>query len=126
MENKGFTLIELLIVIAIIGILVGVALPSYQAHTRKANRIDVQLEMTKMSLIAERQFARQNTYPSAATDTIASYTLSSATSTISYKMTATPLAGQLSDDCGEMTLDQTGTVTVKGGSSSQADLKECW
>jgi prepilin-type N-terminal cleavage/methylation domain-containing protein len=36
-RRKGFTLIELLIVIAIIGILVGVLIPTYQGSVRKAN-----------------------------------------------------------------------------------------
>ena len=34
---KGFTLIELLIVIAIIGILVGIGVPAYKTSGRKAN-----------------------------------------------------------------------------------------
>jgi prepilin-type N-terminal cleavage/methylation domain-containing protein len=34
---KGFTLIELLIVIAIIGILVGIGVPAYKTSVRKAN-----------------------------------------------------------------------------------------
>jgi len=34
---KGFTLIELLIVIAIIGILVGIGIPAYKSSVRKAN-----------------------------------------------------------------------------------------
>src|SRR6185436_17845441 len=36
-RGKGFTLIELLIVIAIIGILVGIGIPAYKTSVRKAN-----------------------------------------------------------------------------------------
>jgi type IV pilus assembly protein PilA len=39
--KTGFTLIELLIAIAIVGILVSIAIPSYQSYTRKAHYSEI-------------------------------------------------------------------------------------
>jgi len=47
--NKGFTFLELLIAVLILGILLAVSVPSYQAYVIKGNRVDMQSAMTEIA-----------------------------------------------------------------------------
>lgn len=54
--QKGFTLIELMIVVAIIGILAAVAIPSYQNYTMKAKYTEVVQATAPFKLAVEGCF----------------------------------------------------------------------
>ena len=49
MSERGFTLIELILAIAIVGILLTIALPSYQQYVKKSKRVEVQAHLMALS-----------------------------------------------------------------------------
>ena len=68
--NQGFTLIELMIVVVVIAIFAAIALPSYQAYTRKANAAFAQQEILKLADQLERHKTRNFNYKNFATSTL--------------------------------------------------------
>lgn len=61
-KTSGFTLIELMITVAIIAILAGVALPSYQNYVKRGNRAAAQAQMMEIANREQQIFLANRAY----------------------------------------------------------------
>ena len=73
MKQKGFTLIEMMIVIAIIAILVGIAIPRFKGMQDVANVSKAEAELKTIQIAIESYYmSNSNTYPDTSTTMVSS------------------------------------------------------
>ena len=133
-DQRGFTLIELMVVVAIVGILLIVALPSYQSFIIKSHRTDAYNTLADIALRQQHYVVDSRTYGTVAQlglDTTGCganaasadgyYCVSIVVAGQTYTLTAIPQGAQTGDThCANLTLTETG---VKGSSTGATD---CW
>ena len=133
--TAGFSLIELLIVMAVVGILIAVSMPSYRAYIERAQRASAKVTLLDAAQFMERYRSNNFSYadsngnppslPAALVKSPAQgakrYDISlSVPSPNAFVLTATPSAWQ-DRLCGNLTLDNLG---IKGQSTGDAAV--CW
>ncbi|WP_240783514.1 type IV pilin protein [Stenotrophobium rhamnosiphilum] len=144
-RNTGFSLIELVIVMLVVSILVGIALPSYTQHVTKTRRAAAEACLSTYANYMERFYATNMAYDkdSTGTDIVLpgldcataantgqyyDYALdtTAVTTTSTYKLLATPRDGsaQQKNDtkCGTLSINQTGSR----GKTGTGSLTDCW
>ena len=132
-QSAGFSLIELLIVIAILGILTAIVVPSHNGSTSKARRTDAKIALMESASALEKCYVINNKYNHASCN---SYPASGSIvysaeghykvvatnlTATSFTLTATPVTnGAQTNDtrCASFTINSTGAK-----SATNAD---CW
>lgn len=141
-KDNGFTLIEIMIVVAIIGIIAAVAMPSYRESIVKSKRTVAKTHLMDIAARQEQYLANNKRYAASLTDLglPATYYVDESgestagdavyrmtlggVATFAFTITATPQGSLASDDtrCGTYTYNETGAKTYsKGGDNSI-----CW
>ena len=125
----GVTLIELVIVVAVVGILLTTAIPSYRGYMLRVHRTEAIRMLLQASMCQQRTYAARGNYDTSRcfpqTDQ-QRYQLTynpPGTQGETYVAVANPKDAQLADPCGSLTLDQNG---ARGISAMDTSVTRCW
>ncbi len=129
-RSAGLTLIELVLVVGLLGLLLSMAMPSYQGYLLRGHRVEAIRLLLEAAACQERHRARTGFFDtSRCMDNSDSkfYHLviepEGQPESNGFVLIAQALDGQQQDICGNFSLDQSGT---RGISGPQDKLHRCW
>ena len=129
-RSGGMTLIEVVLVAGLLGLLLSLAMPTYQSYLERGHRVEAIRLLLTAAACQERQRARRGAFDTtrcAGSSDNKFYRLITEPQGQSvsneFVLIAKPLARQQNDICGSLSLDQSGT---RGISGPEDKLQKCW
>ena len=132
--GAGFTLIELLIAVAVVGILMSLAVVSYEFATTRARRATAQGCLAEAAQALERHYTLHFTYvgapaPACSADVTEYYVVgfdAGEPTATTFRIRAVPQGAQADADttCGTLSLDHAGIRLAGAGDADT--VQACW